>query len=125
MKAAKVIGFVLAVFFCVLAVSLSVGAEELAHPAFAAEQRPRVVIESKFIDPAAALALAESILTTKHGLTAQEARAKLTTNGQLDLARVLEYVLLDQLPGAALTGILDVTSVTVELQHPEPVGAAP
>lgn len=113
--------------FAFLAILAATTAYAADHPAFDTHQSPRFAMEVKVVDQAAAASLAESILVTKGGLTPEEASAKIRVNGQIDLARCVEFILLDSLAGipSTLTASLDVTNVTIELQHPETTPSAP
>ncbi len=66
---------------------------------------------------------AETILVEKYGLTPAEAHEKILTNGEVDLARCVEYIMFDVLgsiPGI-LTPYLYVYEIEIQLAHPEPL----
>ncbi len=93
------------------------------HPAFGDIQEPHLSMSVRVVDPQKAAADAEFILSTKYGLTLEEAHEKILTNGEIDLARCVEYILHDALNTIppTLTSSLDVTVVTIALRHPEPL----
>lgn len=69
------------------------------------------------IDINATVAAAELILTTKYGLTAEEAHEKILSGGEIDLARCIEYIMHNAL-NSILTPSLEVTEVIIEQSHP-------
>lgn len=86
------------------------------HPAFAAHQSSTLAVESEVADVPKLEAKAVDVLRTKYGLTLEEARAKLRVEGKTDVARCLEYVIINALAGIAQARV--VASV-VGNQHPE------
>lgn len=91
-------------------------------PAYLDHQEPDFTMKVNITDINATVARAESILVEKHGLTAEEAHQKILTNGQVDLARCVEFILLDTLgsiPGI-LTDYFYVYEIQIRLQHPLP-----
>lgn len=116
-------------FFLIAAVAFLLSSLALAqdHPAFAERQAPKFDLRVQVTDAERARDRAVQILTTKHGLTEAEALAKITSEGKVDLARCVEYIMLDALATLSpqQTESLALTDIVIRLEHPvEPAPVA-
>lgn len=100
-----------------LGFSQSIAQDE--HPAFGNTQSAQLTVDAEVPDIPKLEAKAVDILRTKYGLTLDEARAKVRIDGKTDVARCLEYVVINALAGITQANVI---GSTIVLQHPtEPV----
>lgn len=100
----------------VLYIGVCAMAQEPDHPAFAPHQSSTLAVESEVADIPKLEAKAVDVLRAKYGLTLEEARAQVRIDGKTDVARCLEYVIINAMAGIAQARV--VASV-VGNQHPE------
>jgi hypothetical protein len=100
-----------------LSMATSALAQDAPHPAFGPTQTSILTVDAEVPDIPKLEAKAIDILRTKYGLTLAEAREKVRIDGKTDVARCLEYVVIN-----ALNGITQATVVGISIQqeHPQP-----
>ena len=89
---------------------------DVPYTVFGPEHTSQLTVESNVPDIAKLEAKAVDILRTKSGLTLAEARAKVRIDGKTDVARCLEYVIMDALQKITQA---EVVGITVANQHPQ------
>jgi|GEM_PF-6508002 len=99
-----------------LTILSAVVASQEEHPAFGTQHTSTLVVESQVSDIVKLEAKAVDVLRAKYGLTLDEARAKVRVDGKTDVARCLEYVIINALAGIAQA---EVVASVVGNQHPE------
>ena len=93
----------------------SIGASAQDHPAFEPAQRSMLTVESVTPDIPALESATLDLLTTRYGLTAEEALAKVRVDGKTDVARCIEFIVIEALRGISQATVI---GTVVATQHP-------
>lgn len=85
------------------------------HPAFGPHQTTQLTVETDVGDIQKLEAKAVDVLRTRYGLTLTEARAKVRLDGKTDVARCLEFVIINALAGISQAKVV---GSVVANEHP-------
>lgn len=115
------IAIVLALLVASVAIRQALG--EDVHPAFGSHHTSNLSLDSEVPDIQKLEAKAVEVLRAKYGLTLSEARAKVRIDGKTDVARCLEFVIINALAGITQANVTasvvaEAHPVSVAEQHP-------